>query len=384
MPPPTYTLAAYYFPNFHPDVRNSRVHGAGWTEWDLVRLARPRFPGHYQPRQPLWGYTDESDPAVMEQKINAAADHGISIFLYDWYYYDDGPFLERGLEQGYLQATNNQRMRFAIHWANHDWTDIHPARRVECLLHNQHLLYPGRVTPQTFSLLTDYVIKSYFTHPAYWTINGAPYFSIYDLPSLVASLGGVDGTRHALDAFRQKTIIHGFPDLHLNQVLWNTGILSGESVTRQPGKFLKMLNFDSFTSYVWVHHAPLATFPEVKYQAVLDTYLHYWEQQTVMIDLPYFPNVTMGWDSSPRTVQSDVFDNAGYPFTPVIAGNSPENFGIALKTIKTRLEQTNGPRIITLNAWNEWTEGSYLEPDTQNGYAYLEAIRDVFSTSAQS
>jgi hypothetical protein len=35
-------------------------------------------------------------------------------------------------------------------------------------------------------------------------------------------------------------------------------------------------------------------------------------------------------------------------------------------------------RILTINAWNEWTEGSYLEPDTEHGFAYLEAIKQVF------
>lgn len=36
------------------------------------------------------------------------------------------------------------------------------------------------------------------------------------------------------------------------------------------------------------------------------------------------------------------------------------------------------PKLITVNSWNEWTEGSYLEPDTVNGFGYLEAVRRVF------
>jgi len=94
-----YEVAAYYFGNYHVDPRNEIAHGPGWTEWNLVRTARPRFSGHNQPKVPLWGYQDESDPKVFEQKIRAAADHAISAFIFDWYWYNDGPFLERALSR---------------------------------------------------------------------------------------------------------------------------------------------------------------------------------------------------------------------------------------------------------------------------------------------
>ena len=80
------TVASYYFGNYHPgDPRNTKNKGPDWSEWELVKAAKPRFPGHQQPRVPLWGYGDESDPKVMEQKIAAAADHGIDAFIFDWY-----------------------------------------------------------------------------------------------------------------------------------------------------------------------------------------------------------------------------------------------------------------------------------------------------------
>ena len=79
---------------------------------------------------PLWGYLDESDPKVMAQKIAAAADHGIDAFIFDWYYYDDGPFLDRPIDIGFLQATNNHRLKFAFMWANHDWLEIQPSKQL--------------------------------------------------------------------------------------------------------------------------------------------------------------------------------------------------------------------------------------------------------------
>lgn len=373
-------IAVYYFPNYHPsDSRNLAIHGPGWSEWELVKRAEPRFAGHQQPRAPLWGYEDESDPAVMARKIDAAASHGITSFIFDWYWYNDGPFLERGLDRGFLGAANNDRLNFALMWANHDWLDIHPAKRRECEYHQHTLLYPGAVSPQTFDQVVETVIERYFKHPSYWLMDGAPYFSIYDLPMLVRSLGGVDAARDALKVFREKTKAAGFPDLHLNQVLWNVGVLPGETEVRDPGQMLRSLGFDSFTSYVWIHHVPLEYFPETAYGEVFNSYLRYWETITARVDLPYFPNATMGWDSSPRTLQTDTFTNAGYPFMPSLCNNTPQAFREALHAIKNRLDAGSGPKILTINAWNEWTEGSYLEPDTRYGMQYLEAIRDVFA-----
>jgi hypothetical protein len=122
----------------------------------------------------------------------------------------------------------------------------------------------------------------------------------------------------------------------------------------------------------------LNSFPETDYADVLQSYLAFWEETRASIALPYFPNATVGWDASPRTVQSDVFDPVGYPFTSCIGRSSPEAFKTALQAIKTRLASTGTPKIVTINSWNEWTEGSYLEPDMLNGPGYLEAIRAVF------
>jgi Glycosyltransferase WbsX len=62
-----------------------------------------------------------------------------------------------------------------------------------------------------------------------------------------------------------------------------------------------------------------------------------------------------------------------------IKNNTPENFKKALELTREKLlSDPNGPRILNINCWNEWTEGCYLEPDTVNGMAYLKAIKSVF------
>src|SRR6266542_2310038 len=82
--PGRYQIGAYYFPDYHVDPRNEAAHGKGWTEWELVKRAEPRFPGHRQPRRPAWGYEDESDPRVFAKKIDTAADHSLTHFIFDW------------------------------------------------------------------------------------------------------------------------------------------------------------------------------------------------------------------------------------------------------------------------------------------------------------
>jgi hypothetical protein len=375
-----YTVACYYFPNYHVDKRNETQHGPGWTEWELVKRAEPKFPGHRQPRIPQWGYTDEADPVEMARKIDAAADHGIDAFIFDWYYYNDGPFLQRGLEEGFMKAANNKRLRFGLMWANHDWLDIQPAK-----LAPPPLQYPGKVTPQAFERMTDYIVKTYFAHPSYWKINGRPYFSVYELYRLVDNFGGVDATAEALKRFREKTKAAGFPGLHLNAVAWGIQLLPGEKAVKNPAELVKRLGFDSVTSYVWVHHVPLNDFPETPYEKVMAAAVAHWDKAAGEFGLPYYPNVTMGWDSSPRTVQSDRFINHGYPFMATISGNTPEAFRTALTKARAWLDtRPQADRILTINAWNEWTEGSYLEPDTVNGMGYLEAIKAAFGQAKAS
>ena len=370
------TVACYYFGQFHPnDPRNLKVRGGEWSEWELVKASRPRFPGHQQPKVPLWGYEDESDPKVMAKKIDAAADHGVDAFIFDWYHYDDGPFLERPIDNGFLKAKNNHRIKFAFMWANHDWQkNLFPYKKGD----PREILYPGKVSPESFDKICDHVVKDYFSHPSYWKIDGKPYFSFFDLTKLLSNFGSVEATRAGLDKFRAKAIAAGLPGLHLNTIVGGEFVLPGGKVPLDSAKLVHDLGFDSVTSYGWVNHVPLPE-QQTDYNQVRDGYFKYWDKAAAQFGVPYFPNFSMGWDVSPRCDQRDVLDASGYPFMNVIVNNTPENFETALRLTKARLlANPKGPRIFNINCWNEWTEGSYLEPDTVHGYGYLEALKRVF------
>ena len=90
----------------------------------------------------------------------------------------------------------------------------------------------------------------------------------------------------------------------------------------------------------------------------------------------------MGWDPTPRCDQNQPWTKGTYPYTPVVTGNTPAAFRAALAKARDRaMTRPPADRVVLLNAWNEWAEGAYLEPDTVHGDAYLDAIRDVFGTA---
>ena len=391
--PTDYQVAVYYWPNFHVDPRNEEKLGRGWTEWELVKSAMPRFPGHAQPKVPEWGCTDETNPKAMEHDIQAMRDYGITTVIFDWYRYDNGSFLEDALRKGFLQAPNRNSVKFALMWANHDYVDLFPAAPGK----PHRLWHPGPVTRKTFDETIDTVIKDFFSQPNYWKINGAPYFSIYELNTLERGLGGRAALQDALRHFREKTKAAGFPDLHLNAVAWGLDHLSlkperkpasaaiesmGKDVLEPPRNVAELaghLGISSVTSYCWIHHVPIPN-PTGTYKDWAAKSEARWPGMQSSYSVPYFPNVSMGWDSSPRTDSKQPWNPAlGYPYTGVITDNTPAEFKGALVAAKRYLDrEPKTARILTINAWNEWTEGSYLLPDRVHGTAYLEAIRDVF------
>jgi len=374
-----FEVAAYYFGNYHVDPRNELAHGPGWTEWNLVKTARPRFAGHQQPRVPLWGYENEADPKVFARKIDAAADHGLTAFLFDWYWYNDGPFLQRALEEGFLQAENRRRLKFGIMWANHTWVDIHPAK----LAGNPQVQFAGPVTAETFRRISDHLIECYFTQPNYLKIDGCPYFSIYEAARFVEGMGSMRVAAAEIGRFRERVKAAGFPDLHLNGIMWGQPLLPGQTAVGDWKTYLRDLGVDSVGSYVWIHHTEFRQFPESEYTDIAEQYERYRATAAEKAGKPYIPNVTVGWDSSPRACQTDTFINKGYPFTPVIRGNTPELFAKYLRSAKGFQESVaGGQRMVTINSWNEWTEGSYLEPDEAHRFGYLEKIAEVFGVHA--
>ena len=196
------------------------------------------------------------------------------------------------------------------------------------------------------------------------------------------SFGSVEAARAALEHFRQKALAAGFPGLHVNAILWGRPNLPGGQTPAEWPKLCMDLRLNSLSGYTWVHYGALnyQTFPVSDYAWGRDKYLAFLQNAFTNYSVPYFPNTTIAWDNSPRAAPEAKWDKpAPHVVNPVMVGNTPAAFREASETIKDRLlASATQPKIITVNAWNEWPEGSCLEPEKEFGYGYLEALEAVF------
>ncbi len=367
-----YDIAAFVWPSYHPDDRARIFWPMGIGEWETVMKNEAHFEGHQQPRKPVWGYVNEADRYVMEMQIAAAADHGVNVFIYDWYWYDGISYLEACLNEGYLKARNNNRVKFYLMWANHDVNLMWDRRNSDdaSTRRNTATIWRGSVSRTEFDKIAHRWIERYFSHPSYYKIDGKPVLMIYDLNKLIEGLGGVEETRAALEWLRAEVKKAGHPGLELQLSLRRhsdrslSGI-AGDNLGTQR-ELVEKLGFDSLTHYQFCHFANVNR----DYNEVMKDVRKEWTAVKTDYAATYYPHVSVGWDSSPRTPNR---------LGAVIKNNTPANFEQALREAKAFVDaQPERTPLITVNSWNEWTETSYLQPCDLYGYGYLEAVKRVF------
>ena len=357
-----YTVAAYIWPSCHDDPMGREVLWPDGTgEWEIIKKGNPRFPGHYQPKVPLWGYELDNDPKVMERWIELATDHGVNTFIFDWYWFNNGPFLEGCLNDGFLKAPNNRKMNFYIMWADHDvarnYWNVHRYKDDDSRLWNGAIDWPN------FKIVVQRVIEQYFKQPNYYKIQGEPVFSVFSVDNLIKTFGSLEETRKGLDYFREEVKKAGFPGLHIQLM---TGGVPNDDFLNQ----IKVLGISSLTLYNWG-----GPHPEDYIQWGVEAFerLEKWSE---VVSIPYFPNASIGWDDTPRfphKTQKDV----------VHFNQSPRSFAAFLQKAKEYCDNhPEQPKLITIYAWNEWVEGAYLLPDVKYGFDYIKAVKEVIVDKA--
>ncbi len=325
VPPPrpvttNYQIGVYYFPGWSPDQLDRWKKQAGFPE-----------------REPALGWYAEGRPEVADWHITWAIENGISFFVYDWYWLNGEETLGAALNKGFLKARYCDQMQFALMWANHKPFAAH--------------------TTGQLLRVTDYWIARYFHRPNYLTYDGKPYVSFFSPGELIACLGSEEAVRAAFDAMRKRVRAAGLSGLHV-------GACSGPD--RPPVPSLQAAGFDSITAYNYLRTG--ATMRHSAYRQFLLGHEHIWKALHRSSALPYIPLLTVGWDSRPWH---------GIRAERKFARRT-RDFAEALGRLKAHLDAT-GRRMALLEAWNEWGEGSYLEPNVTYGFEDLEAVRSTFA-----
>ncbi|MFK7741555.1 MAG: glycoside hydrolase family 99-like domain-containing protein [Planctomycetota bacterium] len=354
--------AAYVYTGWHPIPERDEAFSPGFTEWELVRSCRPRFANHAQPKVPLLGEYDDTDPAAVGQRIGIARAHGIDAFVFGVFWCRGKRVFERGLDDGFLRSEHGSTAPFACMWANRMPRRVLPVRRADV-----PVLDPDRQVPSDVDDFVRFVAMladSYFHRPNYVTVEGRSYLSIFDSTFFLKELG-LEGARRAIAAARRWLEANGHRDLHLAAIEPNSDVIGS----------VRSVGFDSVTHYVLLPDwkGPL----EQDYRAYSEQRATEWQAFAERAHLPYMPSVSPGWDASPRGADFGPERPDRYPWSPVIVGDHPDLFAEALARARRFRSASAGcdDPLVLVASLNEWSEGHYLEPDERFGYGWLQAIR---------
>jgi lipopolysaccharide biosynthesis protein len=344
-------LIAFYLPQFHPIPENDAWWGEGFTEWANVRRAKPNFVGHYQPHVPTeLGYYDLRDPGTREAQANLARAHGIHGFCYYYYWFGGKRLLDLPLDE--IVRSGRPDFPFCVSWANGNWTRRWDGGNDELLI------------AQTYSsenerrLITE--LLPVFRDPRYIRVNGRPLLVVHRADLL-------PDPRCATGAFRDAALASGEAEPYLAMV-------------HVPGMAPPAaLGFDAGVEFP-PHGLEVATLTENIERLNPNFVGEVWDYVSAakyaigrpLPEFPFFRGVMVGWDNTPRLQDNGhVFMNA-----------HPENYRrwLAAMIAETRQTRSEGERIVFVNAWNEWGEGCYLEPDELFGRGFLEATRAALAS----
>ena len=343
-------LIAFYLPQYHPIPENDEWWGKGFTEWRNVATARPLFWGHHQPNVPAdLGFYDLRLPETRLAQAELAQSYGIEGFCY-WHYWFNGKLLlERPVQE--IVASGQPDFPFCLAWANEPWSRRWHGRAQDVL---QPQTYGGdeddrRHFEWLLPALTDRrAIK----------VDGKPLFLVYkakDLPN----------PRLTTDLWREMASRAGLPDIFLLSIEtsgsfgWDPrqGGFDG-AVEFQP-------NWNRLMRYMKRHIYLLAKNLSLYQTLWVADYGKLWPHLiSPKAGYPLYRGVCPCWDNTPRKQRRGM----------IFRNSSPEEYRNWLShTVELTKNEFPDHRLIFVNAWNEWGEGNYLEPDLRYGHAYLEA-----------
>lgn len=376
---------AFYLPQFHSIPENDKWWGKGFTEWTNTKKAKPLFEGHYQPKTPLnENFYDLSDVTVMEKQAEMAKEYGLYGFCYYHYWFKDGKkLLEKPIEN--MLKDKKVDIPFCLCWANENWARNWDGGNKEIIMPQDY------GTKKDWESHFQYLIE-FFKDERYITVNGKPIMLIYKPEQIYVFDKMVDyWQKRAVEEGLPGLIIMSQYPLALHDPAWNSSRIE-YSIKFEPtsASMIQLKAVDYLVETVrkrkFVGKIKKILF-HLKLQAVANNLfrlrnkknekapkleiLDYDETWKIILNHEIFDKTIINgafvdWDNTARNVKGRMYQGA-----------TPEKFRKYLIELSQRENPLN---IIFINAWNEWAEGAYLEPDEKNGFAYLEALKAAMET----
>lgn len=341
---------AFYLPQFHPIPENDQWWGKGFTEWTNVTRATPLFPGHNQPRLPAdLGFYDLRLPQVRVEQARLAQEHGIYGFCYHYYWFNGKKLLDLPLRE--MLASKEPDFPFCLCYANENWTRRWDGQEHDVLIEQEH----SRENDQRF--IRD--VLTVMQDERYIRVNGRPMLLVYRtqlFPDIAATTS----------LWREEAKKAGMEDLYLCKCQTfgdetPPAAQGFDAAVEFPPHFLPVPRL-SYYEKMAQQRLPAFTGWVLDYR---DVAMHLMTKQWP--DYPLFKTVMLAWDNSARSPErASIFHHF-----------SPDYYERWLSRVcKQTIQRYPEPqRFVFINAWNEWAEGTYLEPDQQYGRLYLQTTK---------
>ncbi len=347
---PLVKLIAFYLPQFHPFPENDTWWGKGFTEWTNVGKAKPNFTGHYQPHCPIHnGYYDLRIPEVMEEQAKLAKEYGVYGFSYYFYWFGGKILMDKPLEM--MLSNKNVAMPFCLTWANENWTRRWDGQENEILISQNH-------SDEDSLAFIRHLLK-YFKDERYICIHGKPVLIIYraNLIPNIATTAKI---------WRNEMVLNGFPGLYL--ISAQTFGIS----TPEPFDFDAAVEFHPHNSKSGnINNDVDIINPD--YTGQIFSYDQVVENAIISKEPDYklFRCTMLSWDNTARKKNnSHIFHN----FSLL---KYKQWLSSLVNKVYSNPKYSNDEKLVFVNAWNEWAEGTHLEPDRKFGYGYLQTTYDV-------
>lgn len=370
-------LIAFYFPQFHTFPENDIWWGKGFTDWDLVKKAKPLFKGHIQPNIPLDGdYYNPCKKETWEKQIAIAKKYAVSGFMIYHYWFDGKLLLEKPLEC--LLKNKDLDMPFCICWANETWTRAWIGKPTEILIEQTH--NPDKnLWIKHFNYLLPFLKDD-----RYIKIDGKPVFVIYQ-PQLLK------GTEKLFELWDKMAKENGLKGLYMianknhkygmaPSFLANyNGLLKFQPREVHTTHYNQKNFIDRFQFLRCIPERWMGYLRKIKYKIydyqIIDSKIIWrnllenaYKNEYSEYNLDIYESAYFSWDNTPR------YGKKARIFTEL---DRKEKIKY-LKNLREKAVLAGSPYVF-FNAWNEWSEGTYLEPDTKREYENLEVIKEVFS-----